>query len=171
MDLILRKVQFPALRLQFLLGSNSATEFPARLRREFCKNTNQHQWFNPCTFTPIRLKFAKIPCIFPASREFGLETGSLRLGRPPIIRRTAEIFRDGSRYPNRTLQGRVNMPKDMHEKAAEHHEQTAKAHWTAAQQHGTNDHVGAKQQSAQALEKSKAAHEHSTQANNKSQQK
>ena len=52
------------------------------------------------------------------------------------------------------------MPKDMHEKAAEHHEQTAKAHRTAAQQHGTNDHVGAKQQSAQAIEKSKAAHEH-----------
>jgi hypothetical protein len=63
------------------------------------------------------------------------------------------------------------MPKDMHEKAAEHHEQTAKTHRTAAQQHGTNDHVGAKQQSAQAVEKSKAAHEHSTQANNKSQQK
>jgi hypothetical protein len=62
------------------------------------------------------------------------------------------------------------MPKDMHQKAAEHHEQTAKAHRTAAQQHGSNDHVSAKQQSAQAVEKSKAAHEHSTQANNKSQQ-
>ena len=62
------------------------------------------------------------------------------------------------------------MPKDMHQKAAEHHEQTAKAHRTAAQQHGSNDHVSAKQQSAQAAEKSKAAHEHSTQANNKSQQ-
>jgi hypothetical protein len=65
----------------------------------------------------------------------------------------------------------IIMPKDMHEKAAEHHEQTAKAHRTAAQQHGSNDHVRAKQQSAQAVEKSKAAHEHSTQANNKSQQK
>ena len=62
------------------------------------------------------------------------------------------------------------MPKDMHEKAAEHHEQTAKAHRTAAQQHGSNDHVSAKQQSAQAADKSKAPHEHSTQANNKSQQ-
>src|SRR5256886_1972683 len=59
------------------------------------------------------------------------------------------------------------MPKDMHQKAAEHHEQTAKAHRMAAQQHGSNDHVSAKQQSAQAVEKSKAAHEHSTQANNK----
>src|SRR3981081_4355294 len=56
------------------------------------------------------------------------------------------------------------MPKDMHQKAAEHHEQTAKAHRTAAQQHGSNDHVSAKQQSAQAVEKSKAAHEHSTTA-------
>jgi hypothetical protein len=65
----------------------------------------------------------------------------------------------------------ITMPKDMHEKAAEHHEHTAKAHRTAAQQHGSNDHVSAKQQSAQAVEKSKAAHEHSTQANNKSQQK
>ena len=40
------------------------------------------------------------------------------------------------------------MPKDMHEKAAEHHEHTAKAHRTAAQQHGSNDHVRAKQQSS-----------------------
>ena len=62
------------------------------------------------------------------------------------------------------------MPKDMHEKAAEHHEQTAKAHRTAARQPGSNYHVSAKQQS-QAVAKSKAAHEHSTQANNKSQQK
>jgi hypothetical protein len=62
------------------------------------------------------------------------------------------------------------MPKDMHQKAAEHHEQTAKAHRTAAEQHGSNDHASAKQQSAQAVDKSKAAHDHSTQANNKSQQ-
>ena len=62
------------------------------------------------------------------------------------------------------------MPKDMHQKAAEHLEQTAKAHRTAAQQHGSNDHVGAKQQSAQAVEKSKAAHDSSTQAHTKSQQ-
>ena len=62
------------------------------------------------------------------------------------------------------------MPKDMHEKAADHHEQTAKAHRNAAQQHDSNDHTGGKQQSAQALDKSKVAHEHSTQANNKSQQ-
>src|ERR1700686_2118632 len=58
------------------------------------------------------------------------------------------------------------MPKDLHQKAAEHHEQAAKAHRTAAQQHGSSDHVSAKQQSAQAAEKSKAAHDHSTQANN-----
>jgi hypothetical protein len=50
------------------------------------------------------------------------------------------------------------MPKDMHQKAAEHHEQAAKAHRTAAEQHGSNDHVSAKQQSAQAADKSKAAH-------------
>jgi hypothetical protein len=62
------------------------------------------------------------------------------------------------------------MPKEMHQKAAEHHEQAAKAHQNAATQHGSNDHVGGKQQSAQAAEKSKTAHEHSTQANNKSQQ-
>jgi hypothetical protein len=63
-----------------------------------------------------------------------------------------------------------SMPKDTHQKAAEHHEQAAKAHRTAAQQHGSNDHVNAKQQSAQAMEKSKTAHELSTQANAKSQQ-
>jgi hypothetical protein len=62
------------------------------------------------------------------------------------------------------------MPKDMHQKAAEHHDQAAKAHRTAAQQHSSNDHVSAKQQSAQAVDKSKAVHEHSTQADNKSQQ-
>jgi hypothetical protein len=62
------------------------------------------------------------------------------------------------------------MPKDMHQKAAEHHEQAAKAHRTAAQQHGSSDHVSAKQQSAQAVEKSKVAHEQSTQAHSKSQQ-
>ena len=43
------------------------------------------------------------------------------------------------------------MPKDMHQKAAEHHDQAAKAHRTAAQQHSSNDHVSAKQQSAQAV--------------------
>jgi hypothetical protein len=37
------------------------------------------------------------------------------------------------------------MPKDMHQKAAEHHETAAKAHRTAAQQHGSSDHVNAKQ--------------------------
>ena len=37
------------------------------------------------------------------------------------------------------------MPKDTHEKAADHHEQAAKAHRTAAEQHGSNDHVKAKQ--------------------------
>jgi hypothetical protein len=62
------------------------------------------------------------------------------------------------------------MPKDLHQKAAEHHEQAAKAHRAAAEQHGSNDHVSAKQQSAQAADKSKAAHDHSTQANSKSQQ-
>jgi hypothetical protein len=62
------------------------------------------------------------------------------------------------------------MPKDLHQKAAEHHEQAAKAHRTAAQQHGSNEHASAKQQSAQAAEKSKSAHDHSTQADHKSQQ-
>jgi hypothetical protein len=62
------------------------------------------------------------------------------------------------------------MPKDMHQKAAEHHEQAAKTHRTAAEQHGSNDHSSAKQQSAQAFDKSKAAHEHSAKANDKSQQ-
>ena len=62
------------------------------------------------------------------------------------------------------------MPKDMHQKAAEHHEQAAKSHRTAAEQHGSNDHSSAKQQSAQAFDKSKAAHDHSSKANDKSQQ-
>jgi hypothetical protein len=62
------------------------------------------------------------------------------------------------------------MPKDMHQKAAEHHEQAAKAHRIAAEQHGSSDHATAKQQSSQAADKSKAAHEQSTQANSKSQQ-
>src|SRR3954471_18697158 len=85
---------------------------------------------------------------------------------PPL----AASMRHGTLRSTASKQQGHIMPKDMHEKAAEHHEQTAKAHRTAAQQHGSNDHVSAKQQSAQAADKSKAAHEHSTQANNKSQQ-
>ena len=57
-------------------------------------------------------------------------------------------------FPSNFKKGNT-MPKDMHQKAADHHEQTAKAHRTAAEQHGQNDHVNAKQQSAQAVEKSK----------------
>jgi hypothetical protein len=35
------------------------------------------------------------------------------------------------------------MPKDAHNKAAEHHENAAKSHRAAAEQHGKNDHVNA----------------------------
>jgi hypothetical protein len=37
------------------------------------------------------------------------------------------------------------MPKDAHNKAAEHHEKAAKSHRDAAQQHGSNDHAKGKQ--------------------------
>ena len=51
-------------------GSNSALKFPARLRREFCKKTMQYQRLSHYTFRLIWFKFGKIPCKFPASREF-----------------------------------------------------------------------------------------------------
>jgi hypothetical protein len=37
----------------------------------FAKNTKRHHWFNRALVCLIRLKRAKIPCIFPANREFG----------------------------------------------------------------------------------------------------
>jgi ferritin-like metal-binding protein YciE len=57
------------------------------------------------------------------------------------------------------------MPKENHQKAADHHEQAAKAYGAATGQHGSSDHAGAKQPSAKAADKSKAAHEHAAQAN------
>ena len=37
------------------------------------------------------------------------------------------------------------MPRDAHNKAAEHHENAAKSHHAAAEHHGKNDHVKGKE--------------------------
>ena len=39
------------------------------------------------------------------------------------------------------------MPKDAHNKAAEHHENAAKAHRMAAEHHGKGDHASGKKHS------------------------
>jgi hypothetical protein len=93
--------------------------------------------------------------------------GTSSQSRSPARRNVRGLRALLSSFPKQ--QGNM-MPKDMHQKAAEHHEQAAKTHRAAAEQHGSNDHSSAKQQSAQAFDKSKAAHEHSAKANDKSQQ-
>ena len=62
------------------------------------------------------------------------------------------------------------MPKDAHNKAAEHHENAAKSHRAAAQQHGQNDHVKGKEHSTSAQQHSQNARQQSEQAHTKSQQ-
>ena len=42
------------------------------------------------------------------------------------------------------------MPKDAHNKAAEHHESAAKSHRAAAESHGNNDHAKGKEHATQA---------------------
>jgi hypothetical protein len=63
----------------------------------------------------------------------------------------------------------IGMPKEAHNKAAEHHENAAKSHRTAAEHHGKGDHSKATEESTKARGHSKTAHEHSEIAHNKSQ--
>src|SRR5271163_5269593 len=62
------------------------------------------------------------------------------------------------------------MPKDAHNKAAEHHENAAKSHRTAAEHHGKSDHAKGKEHSTSAQQHSQNARQHSEQAHTKSQQ-
>jgi hypothetical protein len=66
--------------------------------------------------------------------------------------------------------GYQHMPKDAHNKAAEHHDNAAKAHRTAAEHHGKGDHAAGKKHSATAHEDSTKAHEASQAAHKKSQE-
>jgi|SRR5271167_3154777 hypothetical protein len=61
------------------------------------------------------------------------------------------------------------MPKDAHNKAAEHHENAAKSHRTAAEHHGKGEHAKGREESTRAHGHSKTAHEHSEMAHGKSQ--
>jgi hypothetical protein len=68
-----------------------------------------------------------------------------------------------------TQQKRTGMPKDAHNKAAEHHDNAARSHRMAAEHHGKGDHVKGREESAKAHGHSKIAHEHSETAHGKSQ--
>jgi hypothetical protein len=68
-----------------------------------------------------------------------------------------------------TQQKRTGMPKDAHNKAAEHHENAARSHRTAAEHHGKGDHAKGREESSKAHGHSKTAHEHSETAHGKSQ--
>src|SRR5271165_734779 len=60
------------------------------------------------------------------------------------------------------------MPKDAHNKAAEHHENAAKSHRMAAENHGKGEHEKGREHASQARAHSKTAHEHSDAAHGKS---
>jgi hypothetical protein len=60
------------------------------------------------------------------------------------------------------------MPKDAHNKAAEHHENAAKSHKLAADHHGKGDHTKGREESSKAKTHSKTAHDHSEMADDKS---
>jgi hypothetical protein len=94
------------------------------------------------------------PLIRPSDLHFG----------PPGTTSALEAFRVAQ------LERRMSeMPKDAHNKAAEHHENAAKSHKTAAEHHGKGDHAKGREESAKAHAHSKTAHEHSEMAHGKSQ--
>jgi hypothetical protein len=66
-------------------------------------------------------------------------------------------------------QGETGMPKEAHNKAAEHHENAAKSHRTAAEHHGKGEHMKGRDESTKAQAHSKTAREHSETAHGKSQ--
>ena len=59
------------------------------------------------------------------------------------------------------------MPRDEHNKAAEHHENAAKSHRAAAEQHGKGDHAKGKEHSANAQQHSQNARQQSDQAHSR----
>jgi hypothetical protein len=63
----------------------------------------------------------------------------------------------------------IDMPKDAHNKAAEHHETAAKSHKMAAEHHGRGDHKKGQEESSKAQAHSKTAREHSDTAHKESQ--
>ena len=67
------------------------------------------------------------------------------------------------------LDKEIGMPRDTHNKAAEHHENAAKSHRTAAEHHGRGEHAKGLEESEKARGHSKTAHEHSEMAHGKSQ--
>jgi hypothetical protein len=73
------------------------------------------------------------------------------------------------RHPHQHLP-EYPMPKDAHNKAAEHHEHAAKSHRAAAEQHGKSDHAKGKEHSTNAQQHSQNARQQSEQAHTKSQQ-
>jgi hypothetical protein len=62
----------------------------------------------------------------------------------------------------------IGMPKDAHNKAAEHHDSAAKSHRMAAEHHGKGHHEKGREESAKAQMHSKTAREHSDIAHSKS---
>jgi hypothetical protein len=85
---------------------------------------------------------------------------------PPFNRNddAAEAFTDRSNSIKES-----DMPKDAHNKAAEHHETAAKSHKMAAEHHGRGDHKKGQEESAKAQAHSKTAREHSDTAHKASQ--
>ena len=69
----------------------------------------------------------------------------------------------------RSVSEENDMPKDAHNKAAEHHESAAKSHKMAAEHHAKGDHAKGREESAKAQTHSKTAREHSEMAHGKSQ--
>ena len=69
----------------------------------------------------------------------------------------------------RSVSKEKDMPKDAHNKAAEHHESAARSHKMAAEHHGKGDHGKGREELAKAQAHSKTAREHSEGAHGKSQ--
>jgi hypothetical protein len=61
-----------------------------------------------------------------------------------------------------------SMPKDAHNKAAEHHEKAATTHRMAAEHHGKGDHSKGHEHSSKAQEHSESARQQSEMAHKKS---
>jgi hypothetical protein len=96
------------------------------------------------------------------SQEVGAQTfPPLQLNRNDAA---AEAFTHRSNSTNG-----ADMPKDAHNKAAEHHETAAKSHKMAAEHHGRGDHKKGQEESSKAQAHSKTAREHSDTAHKSSQ--
>lgn len=120
----------------------------------------------------------RVPWTFPL---MGLEAPIKRATRSfvPLRQVAAQTFRP--RQLNRNDEAaeafserstsikEIDMPKDAHNKAAEHHETAAKSHKMAAEHHGRGDHKKGQEESSKAQAHSKTAREHSDMAHKESQ--